>query len=226
MFNFKIKIGSQPAETSVPTQKKSGYCEATSATKVCVIVEGLKQFDARFNCADLTERLHELGECCQKNVNEGLAVDLAKLDAIRCIRTARIALDDFTSELSHYIADRGLEEWAVDSERKAKMKAWCRDHNKWDDYCEIFGSRDEEVLCNLLMTIAFQEKYLLGKVLERLQFDLRKDGTARERQLDWERAIFMYLDSAQTVEQFEDMADEVSQGLRQKVHDIRLRKGW
>ena len=90
-------------------------------------------------------------------------------------------------------------------------------------------------MCNLMIVIIQQTKYLLDRMIAAQEADFKKHGGVRERMHaartaargeDWEKAIYSRLDGAATAMGLVSRADEMRERIAKVVWSIKRRKNW
>ena len=100
---------------------------------------------------------------------------------------------------------------------------------------KFFVSRPAETLCNLMIVLIQQTKYLLDKMIAAQEADFKKHGGVRERMHaartaargeDWDKTIYSRLDGAATADELAARADEMRKAISRAVWSIKRRKNW
>ena len=90
-------------------------------------------------------------------------------------------------------------------------------------------------MCNLMIVVIQQTKYLLDRMIAAQESDFKKHGGVRERMHaartaargeDWEKAIYSRLDGAATAMELVSRADEMRERIAKVVWSIKRRKNW
>ena len=145
------------------------------------------------------------------------------------------ALDELLEDYLDYLKSHGAGEWPAASEKKTAARDFAKSHADWDDWKQFFESRPAETLCNLMIVVIQQTKYLLDKMIAAQEEDFKLHGGVRERMHaartaargeDWDRAIYSRLDGAATAEELAARAAEMRERISKAVWGIRQRKGW
>ena len=88
----------------------------------------------------------------------------------------------------------------------------------------FFDSRSAETLCNLMIVVIQQTKYLLDKMIAAQEADFKKHGGVRERMHaartaargeEWDKAIYSRLDGAATAAELAARSDEMRKPLQE-----------
>ena len=91
------------------------------------------------------------------------------------------------------------------------------------------------MLCNLVIVVIQQTKYLLDTMIAAQEEDFKKHGGVRERMRaartaargeDWYKAIYSWLDGASTAEDLDVRASEMRDRISKAVWGIKRRRRW
>ena len=127
----------------------------------------------------------------------------------------------------------GAAEWEATSEKKTAARDFAKSHADWKDWEKFFVSRPAETLCNLMIVLIQQTKYLLDKMIAAQEADFKKHGGVRERMHaartaargeDWDKTIYSRLDGAATADELAARADEMRKAISRAVWSIKRRK--
>ncbi len=80
-----------------------------------------------------------------------------------------------------YLVSRGFSIWTDENERFAKMKNFCHQHNKIEDYQPFFNRWTDEEMSNIALTLCYMTDSMLNKFLLTLEDDFVKKGGIKER---------------------------------------------
>ena len=154
---------------------------------------------------------------------------------IKLTNVARATLDELLEDYLDYLKSHGAGEWPAASEKKTAARDFAKSHADWDDWKQFFESRPAETLCNLMIVVIQQTKYLLDKMIAAQEEDFKLHGGVRERMHaartaargeDWDRAIYSRLDGAASAEELAARAAEMRERISKAVWGIKQRKGW
>lgn len=216
-----------------------GYKKLLVYRKSEVIYQGTVVFCRRFLPAygDRTvDQMTQAARSCKQNIAEGSSSSgTSKETELKLTNVARATLDELLEDYLDYLKAHEAQEWAADDKRKLKAREFSRAHSDWEDWKEFFETRPAETLCNLMVVLIAQTKYLLDRMIERQERDFTKFGGVRERMHaartaargeDWNKSIFSRLDDAASLEELMARANEITRKVSQQVWGIRKRKGW
>ena len=141
---------------------------------------------------------------CKQNIAEGSAAAGTSLETqIKLTNVARATLDELLEDYLDYLKAHGAAEWAMESEKKTAAREFAKAHSEWEDWKPIFESRPAETLCNLMIVIIQQSRYMLDKMLKWQEEDFKAHGGVRERMHaarteargeSWDKAVYSMLD--------------------------------
>ena len=216
-----------------------GYRNLIVYRKSDVIYQGTVAFCRRFLPAhgDRTvDQMTQAARSCKQNIAEGSAASgTSKETEIKLTNVARATLDELLEDYLDYLKSYGAGEWPAASEKKTAARDFAKSHADWDDWKQFFESRPAETLCNLMIVVIQQTKYLLDKMIAAQEEDFKKHGGVRERMHaartaargeEWDKSMYSRLDAAADVVELVARASEIKRKVDQAVWGIKRRKGW
>ena len=216
-----------------------GYRNLIVYKKSDVIYEGTVAFCRRFLLAhgDRTvDQMTQAARSCKQNIAEGSAAAGTSLETqIKLTNVARATLDELLEDYLDYLKSHNSAEWPMEGEKKSAARKFAKAHAEWDDWKPLFETRPAETICNLMIILIQQCRYLLDRMLKWQEEDFKKNGGVRERMHaarteargeDWEKAIYSRLDGAATADELAARADEMGQAISRAVWSIKRRKNW
>lgn len=99
----------------------------------------------------------------------------------------------------------------------------------------MFESRPADTLCNLMIVLIQQSRYMLDRMLQWRSADFKAHGGVRERMHAartevrgeaWDQAVYSMLAQAQTPEELEERLSAVIADARRSARSIGERMGW
>ena len=217
----------------------SGYKKLIVYKKSDVIYQGTVAFCRRFlpPYGDRTvDQMTQAARSCKQNIAEGSAAAGTSLETqIKLTNVARATLDELLEDYLDYLKAHGAAEWAMESEKKTAAREFAKAHFEWEDWKPLFESRSAETLCNLMIVIIQQSRYMLDNMLKWQEEDFKKHGGVRERMHaartaargeDWDKTIYSRLDGAATSDELAARADEMRKAISRAVWSIKRRKNW
>lgn len=189
-----------------------GYKYLITYKKSVIIFEGTVVYCRRFlRLSDRTiDQMVQAARSCKQNIAEGSSDSVvSKKTELTLTGFARGSLAELLEDYRDQLCSHGQVEWEVNSEPMVKIRTFCKKHDEWSDYRELFEMRDLIPLCNLQICLIQQTCYLLDRQLNTLAKDLEVKGGLHERisavrhdyrAADWEKKIFDYFQAAQTIQ--------------------------
>ena len=229
-----------PAPAPLPiVLPHGGYRKLIVYRKSETIYQGTVAFCRRFLPArgDRTvDQMVQAARSCKQNIAEGSAASgTSKETEIKLTNVARATLDELREDYLDRLRARGAEPWAADDERSVAARAFAKAHPDWDDWKELFESRPEETLCNLMLTLCHQARTLLDGMIRRQEEDFLTFGGVRERMHAartearggaWDKTLYSRLDAAPDAAELRRRAEEIRRETTRAEHAIARRKGW
>jgi len=216
-----------------------GYRNLIVYRKSEVIYQGTVTFYRRSLSAhgDRTvDQMTQAARSCKQNIAEGSAASgTSKETEIKLTNVARATLDELLEDYLDWLKSHGVTEWEATSEKKTAARDFSKKHADWNDWKPFFDSRPADTLCNRMIVIIQQTKYLLDKMIAAQEEDFKKHGGVREwmhmartaaRGTEWEKAIFSRLDGAATAEELDARVEEMRTRISKAVSTIKRRKNW
>ena len=129
----------------------------------------------------------------------------------------------------------GLEPWPMDSGKAVAARDYAKAHPDWKDWRDIFETRPEETLCNLMITLCHQTQSLLDGMVKRQEEQHKAFGGIRERMHavrtearaeEWNKAIYSKLDLAKDAAALAHAAQELHLAIDSASRSIARKKGW
>lgn len=217
----------------------SGYKKLIVYKKSDVIYQGTVVFCRRFmpQYGDRTvDQMTQAARSCKQNIAEGSAAAGTSLETqIKLTNVARATLDELLEDYLDYLKAHGAAEWAMESEKKAAAREFAKAHSEWDDWKPLFESRPAETLCNLMIVIIQQSRYMLDKMLKWQEEDFKSHGGVRERMHaarteargeSWDKAVYSMLDLSSSPADLEARLARIMESARRSAQSIKRRKGW
>ena len=182
------------------------------------------------------DQMTQAARSCKQNIAEGSAASgTSKETEIKLTNVARATFDELLEDYLDYLKSHGVAEWEATSEKKTAARDFAKSHADWKDWEKFFVSRPAETLCNLMIVLIQQTKYLLDKMIAAQEADFKKHGGVRERMHaartaargeDWDKTIYSRLDGAATADELAARADEMRKAISRAVWSIKRRKNW
>jgi four helix bundle suffix protein len=216
-----------------------GYKKLIVYHKSDIIYQGTLVFCRRFFPAygDRTvDQMTQAARSCKQNIAEGSAASgTSKETEIKLTNVARATLDELLEDYFDWLKAHDETEWLREDERKIKAREFAKEHSSWEDWKDIFNTRPPETICNLMIVLIQQTKYLLDKMIASQEEDFKKHGGIRERMHaartaargeDWDKSLYSRLNTASTPEELAERVAEIKNRADQISWRIARRKGW
>lgn len=216
-----------------------GYRKLTAFQKSEVVYQMTVVFCRRFlpSHGDRTvDQMVQAARSCKQNIAEGSAAAGTSLETqIKLTNVARATLDELLEDYLDYLKAHGGAEWAMNSEKKIAAREFAKEHSEWEDWKPIFESRPAETLCNLMIVVIQQSRYMLDKMLKWQEDDFKAHGGVRERMHaarteargeSWDNAAYSMLDLSTTPADLEARLAQIIDSARRSAQSIKRRKGW
>ena len=217
----------------------SGYKSLIVYKKSEVIYQGTVVFCRRFLPAygDRTvDQMTQAARSCKQNIAEGSAAAGTSLETqIKLTNVARATLDELLEDYLDYLKSHNSAEWPMVDEKKAAAREFAKLHADWDEWKQLFETRPAETLCNLMIVLIQQARYLLDKMLAWQEEDFKKNGGVRERMhaarteargKAWDKAVYSMLALAKTPDDLEARLSSVIDSARRAAWSVGNRNGW
>ena len=217
----------------------SGYKKLIVYKKSDVIYQGTVAFCRRFLPAhgDRTvDQMTQAARSCKQNIAEGSAAAGTSLETqIKLTNVARATLDELLEDYLDYLKSHNSAEWPMEGEKKSAAREFAKAHAEWDDWKPFFETRPAETVCNLMIILIQQCRYLLDRMLKWQEEDFKKNGGVRERMHAarteargeaWDKAVYSMLALAKTPEELETRLSSVVDSARRAAWSIKNRNGW
>ncbi len=117
----------------------------------------------------------------KQNIAEGCAASTTSRETeIKLLNVAKASLQELLLDYEDYIRINNLSLWKVGHARLEKLRVVCTNNNNSAFYRSIFEKCDEEMSCNLAITLIHQADVFLRKLIDRAKEDFLKKGGIRE----------------------------------------------
>lgn len=217
----------------------SGYKSLIVYRKSDVIYQGTVMFCRRFLPAhgDRTvDQMTQAARSCKQNIAEGSAAAGTSLETqIKLTNVARATLDELLEDYLDYLKSHNSDEWPMESEKKTAAREFAKAHAEWEDWKVLFETRPAETICNLMIILIQQSRYMLDRMLKWQEEDFKKNGGVRERMHaarteargeTWDKAVYSALELAASPGELETRLANVIEAARRAAQGIRRRRGW
>ena len=216
-----------------------GYKSLIVYKKSDVIYEGTVMFCKRFlpPHGDRTvDQMTQAARSCKQNIAEGSSTSGTSKEAeLTLTGVARATLDELMEDYQDWLKIRNLDVWSVHDERTKSTRDFAVKNLEWDAWKPMFEIYPPDVLANMMLTLCHQTRFLLDKMIGRLEEDFKKNGGVHERMYaarsavraeEWEKGLFSRLAGVATVEELNKKAADLQNLIVRTVGSIKQRKGW
>lgn len=217
----------------------SGHKNLIVYKKSVVIYQGTVVFCRRFLSArgDRTvDQMTQAARSCKQNIAEGSAAAATSLETqIKLTNVARATLDELLEDYLDYLQAHGGSEWPMDSGEKAAAREFAKTHAEWEDWKPLFESRPAETVCNLMIVVIQQSRYLLDRMLRWQEEDFKAKGGVRERMHAartevrgeaWDKSVQSMLELSGSPADLETRLAQVMEMARRAAEGVKRRRGW
>lgn len=118
----------------------------------------------------------------KQNIVEGLADGVTSSEMqLKLINVARASLHELREDYHDYLDSRQLKLWDSQHARYQSMLAFCREHNKIEEYRPYFEKWSDEEMCNIAITLCHMTDRMLSSYIKKLEKDFVENGGIKER---------------------------------------------
>lgn len=100
---------------------------------------------------------------------------------IKLTNVNRASLHELLADYKDYLRTHGLELWPLGSPKAVQTRAFCKRHNNPNEYTEKLPSRSAETICNIAITLIYQEDVLLKGLIEWQKRHFKENGGIKEQ---------------------------------------------
>lgn len=217
----------------------SGYKNLIVYKKSDVIYQGTVAFCRRFLPASgdrTVDQMTQAARSCKQNIAEGSGAAATSLEMqIKLTNVARASLDELLEDYFDYLKSHNEAEWPMESDMKAAAREFAKAHPDWEDWRTLFESRSAATLCNLMIVVIQQSRYMLDNMLKWQEKDFKSHGGVRERMHaarteirgeEWDKAVYSMLNLADNLADLEMRLTKIIDAAKQAAESIKRRKGF
>lgn len=115
----------------------------------------------------------------KQNIIEGSSASMTSRETeIKLFNVAKASFDELLADYEDYLRVRNLSIW--DDNKQKAVRDFCKANNDSAFYREIAPKRDDNTICNLCITMIYQENFLLLRLIERAKKDFLEKGGIKE----------------------------------------------
>ena len=140
------------------------------------------------------DQVIQAARSCKQNIVEGLADGVTSTEMqLKLLNVARSSLQELREDFEDYIKSRRLKFYGAptdiapadcfdgDRQRYDAMLAFCRTHNRLEDYQPGFARWTDEEMCNYGITLCHMIDRMMMTFMERLEQEFITEGGIKER---------------------------------------------
>ena len=192
---------SSPASPSSPASKASSASPASQKThsflkkqdrweslyfyqKTDVLYQLTFAFAQRFlQRGDRTvDQMVQAARSGKQNIVEGMADGVTSSEMeLKLLNVARASIKELREDYTDYLASRQLPLWSDRHPRYDAMLAFCREHNRVDDYQPFFQQWSDEEMANTAHTLCHMVDRMMTTYIAQLEERFVTQGGIRER---------------------------------------------
>ena len=118
----------------------------------------------------------------KQNIVEGSADGVASSEMeIRLMNVARASIKELKEDYADYLVTRSLKAWDPGHPRYGAMLAFCRDHNRPEDYQPYLQTWTDEEMANTALTLCHMVDKMMTSYAGRLEKQFVTEGGIKER---------------------------------------------
>lgn len=118
----------------------------------------------------------------KQNIVEGMADGVTSSEMeIKLLNVARASIKELREDYTDYLASRGLALWSDRHPRYDTMLAFCREHNRVDDYQPFFQQWTDEEMANTAHTLCHMVDRMMTTYIAQIEERFVTQGGIRER---------------------------------------------
>ena len=118
----------------------------------------------------------------KQNIVEGAADGVTSMEMeVKLLNCARGSLKELREDYQDYLGARQLPIWTEGHPRYDAMIAYCRTHNKVEDYQHYFEVWDDVEMTNVALTLCHMTDRLMTTYQEKMERQFVEEGGIRER---------------------------------------------
>lgn len=118
----------------------------------------------------------------KQNIVEGFSDGVTSTELqLKLLNVARASLKELRADFEDYLVTRDLPRWNEAHPRYSVMLAFCRTHNRRDDYQPYFDRWGDEELANVALTLLHMVDKMMKTYLTGLEAQFITQGGIRER---------------------------------------------
>jgi restriction system protein len=162
-----------------------GYRKLLSFRCARLVYDGTVVFCERFvdRFSRTRDQMIQAARSGVQNIAEGsMASATSQKMEIKLTGVARASIEELILDYEDFLRQRGLRQWAPESEEALAVRGWYRasDRSDLSDPSDL-STLPAEPAANVLLCLANQASYLLGRQIRTLELRLARGGGFTER---------------------------------------------
>ena len=216
-----------------------GYHNLIAYKKSVVVYQGTVLFCKRFlpTRGDRTvDQMVQAARSCKQNIVEGSpASGTSKETELRLTNVARASLDELIEDYQDWLKVNRLAKWDKETPKLIAARKFSKETSDWERWRVYLESRDTETCTNLMLVLCYQTRYLLTRMISRLEEDFKQQGDVHERMQSarqivrassWGQMLYAQLSKSADLEDLNIEVDKSIQKIKKMASSIASRKGW
>ncbi|MDE6651113.1 MAG: four helix bundle suffix domain-containing protein [Paramuribaculum sp.] len=127
------------------------------------------------------DQMQQAARSCKQNIVEGsMAAPTSKEAEIKLTNVANASLGELEEDYIDYLNFNNLEIWEISHPRIEKLREYLKTQAFENDYKIICDRVNSEEMCNLMITLIRQTRYLLSKMIDSQEKRFIEEGGIRE----------------------------------------------
>ena len=185
----QARKASQASSASQPTthrflKKQDRWESLYFYQKTDVLYQMTYRFAQRFlKRGDRTvDQMVQAARSGKQNIVEGMADGVTSTEMeLKLLNVARASIKELREDYTDYLASRGLAVWSDGHPRYDTMLAFCREHNRVDDYQPWFEKWGDEEMANTGHTLCHMVDRMMTTYIKQLEERFVTEGGIKER---------------------------------------------
>ncbi|MCH5228968.1 MAG: four helix bundle suffix domain-containing protein [Muribaculaceae bacterium] len=164
--------------------KGNGNFQSLQVYKISLVISDgteifiKKYIDAKSRTVD---QMGQAARSCKQNLVEGSEVaPTSKQMEMKLTNVARASLSELLEDYEDYLRFNNLEIWGKDHPRIKRLRSYLKTEKFLNEYQKLFQKINAEEFCNLMITLIYQERYLIDGLLKRQQKRFLEEGGFKE----------------------------------------------
>ena len=128
------------------------------------------------------DQLIQAARSGQQNIVEGSADGVTSMELeVKLLNVARSSIKEAREDFEDYLTAHQLEKWTSCHPRYDRMLAFCRNHNKWEEYERFIKKCNDEEMANVGLTLCHMIDKMMTTYQNKLEEEFVTEGGIKER---------------------------------------------